>query len=117
MSYELLDATNGTDFSAEDCERIQSAKSQDFYAEPHDHLAKLSWFLHGAFGHNTDVRPKHLPISTVSDDILSRLNTDIRAYWLTAKLDECPYGMDIRLIFGNEYKEPICVLKMAWRID
>jgi hypothetical protein len=117
MSYKELTSTEWGDCKVDDREKIPFGSAQDFYAEPHNQLAKLSWFLHGAFGHNTDVHPSHLPITTVCDGILSRINADIQADWFTAELEEHPYGMDIRILFADVNDQVLCLLKLAWRID
>lgn len=117
MSYEVLTSTDSVDCKAENREKIRSGSALEFYAEAHNQLAKLSWFLHGALGHNTDAPRRHLPITTVSDGILSRINTDIQANWFTAELDEHQYGMDIRILFADEKDQPLCTLSMAWRVD
>lgn len=118
MSYELLPPKpEERDFAPEHREKMRSGNAIDFYAGSHDQLAKLSWFLHGALGHSTDTRPSPLPISTVSDGFLSRLNVDINADWFRAEIEEDDFGMDIRLLFADENDQVLCELKMTWRID
>ncbi len=117
MSCKELSSSEGIAYKAEDFEKIRFGSALDFHAEPHNQLAKLSWFLHGALGHNTDEQPSHLPITTVSDGILSRIQADIRADRFTAELEENPYGMDIRLLLADENDQVLCVLSMVWRID
>ena len=118
MRYELLKpSSEGMDLAAEKRERIRVKNASDFYTGSHEQLAKLSWFLHGALGQSTDTRPRTLPNSIVSDDLLSRLNMDLQADWFTAEIEEDGFGMDIRLLFADESDQVLCVLKMAWRID
>lgn len=74
---------------------LSSGYDQDFYSKPHDQLAKLSLFLRGALGHNTDLQPMHLPLDNVSTGFLCRLNKDLHAHFFTAELEECDFGMDI----------------------
>jgi hypothetical protein len=103
MSYEVLTSPDSVDCKAEDREKIHSENALDFYAEPHSQLAKLSWFLHSAFGGRWDVElKKQLPISTVSETFLSRLNADIHANWFTNELEEDEYGMDNRQTLVSE---------------
>jgi hypothetical protein len=83
----------------------------------HDETRKLARFLNGALGHNLEMPSLYLPVSTVSESFLPRLNSNFNADWFSAKLEECDFGMDIELIFVNEKVRTCDVVAMVWRID
>lgn len=119
MSYEeALNSLLDVDSTPSNLrETLPSDHNATFHSSAHDQLLKLTRFLNGALGHNTDVPSNFLPISAVRDGFLRRLNADLNADWFTSDLVECEFGMDLQLSFADERNQVVHVLKMKWRID
>ncbi len=112
-----LTSPGSVDCKPVDREKIYSENAIDFYDEPHNQLAKLSWFLHGALGHNTDVHPGHLPIDYSQRWPFEPNQCRHRCRLVYCGTREHPFGMDIRLWFADNNDQVLCLLNLVWRID
>lgn len=118
MGYDYSSIVpEGFDWSAVESEKILAEHDDNFFTARHDQLLKLTRFLNAALGHNSDLESRYLPISTVADRFLSRINADVNAVSFSAELESDSFGMDIQIVFADESNQVVSILKMSWRID
>lgn len=118
MGFKLVvdQLSEGDPISAELRERPSVCADHDAPLRVKSQVRKLARFLIGSIGGNIDRTPNSSE-TEMANTVVLRLHSDLSFDWFYVDIDECDFGMDMKLQMGIECSNKLATLHMSWRID